>query len=160
MCIRATLCLVVSSLGFAIIGCGDGGPKLAGVTGTVMLGSKPIAGATVTMQIEGVKAPASMGFTDSSGKFTMKTGGRPGVPVGKARVGISKAGDTTGGMATPDMKPEDMMTMQQAAGATTAQTAPPKPEIPLTYADPTMSGLTENIDANESKNIFVFTLAE
>ncbi|MEK6257574.1 MAG: hypothetical protein AABP62_03050 [Planctomycetota bacterium] len=161
MLFRATLCIVVSSLGFGIVGCGgDSGPKLAGVTGTVTYGGKPLAGATVTMQTEGVKGQASLGSTDSSGKFKMTTGGRAGVPVGKARVGISKAADTTGGAAKTDMKPEDMMKLQKAAGGTTKKQEPPKPAIPEKYADPTKSGLTADVGANESKNVFEFPLVD
>ncbi len=163
MFIRATLCIAVSSLGFGIIGCGgDSGPKLAGVTGTVTLGGKPIAGATVTMQTEGVKAQASLGFTDASGKFKMTTSGRPGVPVGNARVGITKAGDAGGVYKDlKDMKPEDMVKMQLAAGGGTPKTTElPKPEIPLKYADPTKSNLTASVEANESKNVFEFNLVE
>ncbi len=161
MFIRATVCIVVSSLGLGLIGCnGDSGPKMAGVTGTVTFGGKPIAGATVTMHTDGVKAAPSLGFTDASGKFKMTTGGRPGVPVGNAKVAISKAAVATGAPDMKDMKPEDMMKMQQEAGGTTKKTEPPKPEIPLKYADATKSGLTATIDASESKNAFEFNLVE
>ena len=159
--IRATLCIVVSSLGFGILGCGgDSGPKMAGVSGTVTFGGKPIAGATVTMHTDGVKAQPSLGFTDAAGKFKMTTGGRPGVPVGKAKVGIAKAAVAAGGVDMTKMTPDQMMKMQQDAGGTTTKQEPPKPEIPLKYADSATSGLTAVIDASESKNVFEFPLVE
>ena len=158
---RATLCVVVSSLGFGIVGCGgDSGPKLAGVSGTVTYDGKPIAGATVTMQTAGVKGQASLGFTDSSGKFKMTTAGRVGVPVGKAIVGITKFAATSDAANPKDMKPEDMMKMQIAADGTTKKPEPPKREIPEKYADPMKSGLTADVVANDSKNVFAFLLVE
>ena len=157
MLFRAIFFIVVSSLGLGIVGCGgDKGPKMAGVTGTVTYGGKPIAGATVTMQTAGVKGQSSLGFTDSSGKFKMSTGGRAGVPVGKAIVGITKLAATEVPGNPKDMKPEDMMKMQVAAGSA----AQPKREIPEKYADPTTSGLTAPVDASASKNVFEFNLVD
>ena len=158
---RTTFLLAISSLGLGIIGCGgDSGPKMAGVTGTVTLGGKPISGATVTMATDGVKSQPSLGFTDGAGKFKMTTGGRPGVPVGNAKVSITKAPETLGGKATTDMKPEDLAAMAKAGGSAASMAAPPKSEIPLKYADATKSGLTAAVDANESKNVFEFNLVE
>ena len=133
---------------------------MAGVSGTVTYDGKLISGATVTMQTVGVKGQASLGFTDSSGKFKMTTGGRIGVPVGKAIVGITKFAATSDAANSKDMKPEDMMKMQIAAGGTTKKTEPPKREIPEKYADPTKSGLTAAVDASESKNVFEFNLVD
>lgn len=133
---------------------------MAGVTGTVTYGGKPVAGATVTMQTVGVKSQASLGSTDSAGKFKMSTGGRAGVPVGKAIVGITKAAATTVVANPKEMKPEDMMKMQSAAGTMTKPQEPPKTELPTKYADPTKSGLTAVVDASESKNVFEFNLVD
>ena len=151
----------MSCTGFGIVGCGDNsGPKLAGVTGTVTYGGKPVAGATVTMQTEGVKSQASLGFTDAVGKFKMSTTGRAGVPVGKAIVGITKVAATSVVANPKEMKPEDMVKMQSAAGTMTKQQSQPKPEVPEKYADPTTSGLNRVIDASESKNVFEFNLVD
>jgi len=86
MWFQKSVCL----LAVIVCGCGGGagGPDLVPVTGTVLYQGKPIAGATVTMQPE--KGPIANGFTDAEGKFRMTTGGRPGVPVGNAKVGITK----------------------------------------------------------------------
>lgn len=149
------LCLIALSL--SICGCGgESGPLLVAVTGAVTIDGKPLAGATVTMRSE--KGDLSNGFTDSEGKFKMTTGGRSGMPVGPAKVGITKYEqsvpiETVAG----DLKAEDMQKMQMAAKGKTKDAAS-KSEIPERYGNPEKSGLVANVDSNASKNVFEYPL--
>ena len=140
-----------------VLGCGGSdGPTLSSVTGTVLYQNKPISGATVTMISE--KGLMSNGFTDKEGKFRMTTGGRVGVPVGNAKVGIVKMSAAP----TADiksMKPEDMAKLQKAGGGVAKDLAP-KSEIPTKYADPEKSKLVAVVDRDAKKNVFEYILVE
>ncbi len=152
---RVLSLLVITSL----CGCGSSDTlTLAPVTGTVLFKGKPLSGATVTMMSE--KGQMANGFTDGEGKFRMTTGGRPGVPVGLAKVGISKmAGNAALGDSNKKVKPEDMMIMQKAGGGV-AKDLVPKSEIPAKYSKPEESKLTAAVDKDGKKNVFEFILVE
>lgn len=147
--------IAMASLG--VCGCGGSdGPVLSAVTGTVLYQNKPISGATVTMISE--KGMISNGFTDKDGKFRMTTGGRAGVPIGNAKVGVVKMS----GAATVDiktMKPQDMAKLQKAGGGV-AKDLSPKSEIPSKYADPSKSNLVAVVDRDSKKNVFEYILVE
>ena len=146
--------LVITSL----FGCGSSDTlTLAPVTGTVLFKGKPLSGATVTMISE--KGQMANGFTDGEGKFRMTTGGRPGVPVGLAKVGISKMAGNAASSDNKKVKPEDMMNMQKAGGGV-AKDLVPKSEIPSKYSKPEESKLTAAVDKNGNKNSFEFILVE
>ena len=146
--------LVITSL----CGCGSSDTlTLAPVTGTVLFKGKPLSGATVTMMSE--KGQMANGFTDTEGKFRMTTGGRPGVPVGLAKVGISKMAGNAATVDIKKVKPEDMMNMQKAGGGVAKDLAP-KSEIPSKYAKPEESKLTAAVDKDGKKNVFEFILVE
>ena len=142
-------------LAATIVGCGGSGdaPNLVAATGTVFYQDKPLAGATVTFQVE--KAPISTGLTNAEGKFTMTTGGRTGAPLGPAKVGITKAAATQQDMTA--MKPEDMQKMQMENQGITPVA---KPEIPEKYGNPEKSGLVATLEADGSKNVFEFRLVD
>ena len=141
-----------------ICGCrGSDGPTLVRTTGTVLYNGKPLAGATVTMI--GEKGLLSNGFTDRDGKFQMTTGGRPGVPIGIAKVGITKISGEPVVKSTKPPSPDDMRSMQEAADGT-AKDLSPKSDIPLKYSDPQQSQLTASIDRNSGKNVFEFPLVD
>ena len=153
---QTTFCLLTLVV---LSGCGgSAGPELVPATGTVIFKDKPIAGATVQMISE--KGQNSTGFTDPEGKFRMTTGGRPGVPVGKAKVGITKPTNTAANAPDPKaVKPEDMMSMQKAGGGV-AKELTTKSEIPEKYQDPNKSKLEAQIDKDGKKNVFEFVLVE
>jgi len=140
--------------------CGCGGSNaipLVGVTGKVTYQGKAVSGATVTMISE--KGQISNGFTDNDGNFRMTTGGRAGVPVGNAKVGITKMTASTATVDLKQMKPEDMRS-QQMSGGGVAKDLTPKSEIPKKYADPEKSLLVATIDRDSSKNVFEYPLVE
>jgi hypothetical protein len=93
-------------------GC-SGGPKVVPVSGTVMLGGKPLANAIVAFnpaampgKIE-APGPGSMGVTDDQGRYVLKiigTDGRTaGAVVGEHRVRISTADNKGGGSDSTDV---------------------------------------------------------
>jgi hypothetical protein len=71
-------------------GCGPGRPAVVPVTGTVTVGGKPVAGATVLFQPTGGGVPGR-GVTADDGGFTLTTFEQgDGAIVGRHRVAISK----------------------------------------------------------------------
>ena len=151
---RVLSLLVITSL----CGCGSSDTlTLAPVTGTVLFKGKPLSGATVTMMSE--KGQMANGFTDGEGKFRMTTGGRPGVPVGLAKVGISKMAGNATTVDIKKVKPEDMIIMQKEGGGV-AKDLVPKSEIPAKYSKPEESKLTAAVDKDGKKNVFEFILVE
>ena len=149
-CLPLSLSVVFSLF---VMGCGGGSdaPSLVPATGTVLVNDKPVADANVNFIVEG--KPLAIGVTNSEGKFSMTTGGRPGAPLGKAKVTISKTSSTQ--QANPSMKPEDMMKMQMANNGATPGVVE---EIPGKYGDPNTSGLQAELDSDGAKNVFEYRL--
>ena len=156
MWFQKTVCVLAV---LVVCGCGgsDAGPELVPVTGTVLYQGKPISGATVTMKPE--KGPLANGFTDAEGKFRMSTGGRAGVPVGNAKVGITKSAAVVSQVQPKTVTPEDMMKMQKAGGGA-AKELEAKPEIPVKYASLDDSGLVAIVDKDAKKNVFQYDLVD
>jgi hypothetical protein len=141
-----------------LVGCGrSDAPSLVGTKGLILYKGKPLTGATVTMVSE--KGVLSNGFTGTDGRFRMTTGGRPGVPVGTARVGVVKMGEGGQKVDLKALKPENMMELQKA-GKGVAKDLSPKSEIPTKYNNPDKSNLTAAILTDASKNDFEFDLVE
>lgn len=98
---QLTVLTLVSIVGVA--GCGGGsGFKVVPVSGTVTLDGEPLANATVTFLPQATGAPdagpASVGETDASGKFTLKTGGGEiGAVVASHQVMITTVKDAGAG---------------------------------------------------------------
>ena len=145
------LCLICVA---AFAGCGGAtdAPDLAKAEGVVLYKDAPLAGAMVTFVVEG--SPLATGETNGEGKFVISTGGRPGAPVGSAKVGIVK--NKAAAKDTSQLSPEDMIKMAEAGGTGSADES--TSEIPVKYNDPQSSGLVANIDADESKNVFEFRI--
>lgn len=149
---RGLICL----LALVLAGCGgvSDAPTLVSATGKVTYKDAPVAGASVTFIIDG--SPIANGSTDSEGKFVMSTGGRPGVAIGTAKVGIVKVAAAAEDRSK--MTPADMAKM--AAASNMKSMAAPKAEIPEKYASPDKSTLTAIIDADGTKNVFEFRLVD
>lgn len=66
-----------------LVGCGQSGPELAEVGGTVTLDGKPVPNANVTFRPQGPEGSPSYGVTDANGNYELrfsrdKTGATPG----------------------------------------------------------------------------------
>ena len=73
----------------AAIGCGEGGPQVAPVTGRVTLDGQPLEHADVAFQPDGSQRP-SIGRTDADGRYTLAyKRGQPGAIVGEHTVRIN-----------------------------------------------------------------------
>lgn len=85
------------------LGCGDGGPKLVPVKGTVTIDGQPQAG--VVLLFHGANS-VSTASSDASGGFSIVTNAEPGIPAGTYKVTASwpEAIESSGGGmgATPD----------------------------------------------------------
>ena len=55
-----------------VSGCGQSGPKLGSVTGTVTLDGKPVQGALVTFLSKAENGSSSFGKTDTNGKYQLE----------------------------------------------------------------------------------------
>ncbi|MEZ5944552.1 MAG: hypothetical protein R3C18_24450 [Planctomycetaceae bacterium] len=146
--------LLASTL--VLVGCGGGpsdAPTLVPATGTVYVNDEPIMGANVTFQVAG--APLATGTTNAEGKFVMTTGGRPGAPLGDAKVGIAKV--TAQQQDTVNMTPDDMRNMQMDNNGTTPGLTE---EIPQKYGNPASSGLTATLSTDGAQNDFEFRLVK
>jgi hypothetical protein len=66
----------------------------APVKGTVILGTKPLNGGSITLiAVEGDgQRPRPEGTIDAEGHYTLKTAGSEGAPPGKYRVAITTSG--------------------------------------------------------------------
>lgn len=84
-------------------GCGSDAPTLAPAGGTVLFNGEPLTEANVVF-IPEEGGPSSVGQTGDDGRFTLSTGGQPGVVVGKHQVAVqaveeaklSEAGEVEG----------------------------------------------------------------
>lgn len=139
-----------------VAGCGGGAPDaptLVSAKGTVYYKDEPLMGAVVTFAVEG--APLATGTTNALGEFTITTGGRPGCPLGDAKVGITKM--TEYSVETTTMSPEQMRTMQMESKGGDAG---PKSEIPEKYGNPAGSGLVATLASDGDQNVFEFRLVD
>ncbi len=135
-------------------GCGDGGPALQAVKGTLTQGDKPLAGISVTFTPE--KGPSSGGLTNSEGKFVLLSGsGKKGAIAGKHKVVLSGGEKAaTAGLSGDDpqklyqQRNDSMKGGKKGAPAASKE----KPPYPPEYADAQKSPL--NYEVKEGSNDF------
>lgn len=86
--LRASGWLVVGLLiSFSCVGCGEDGPKLYPVTGTIKANGKSLEGVTVSFLPVDSAQPGSGGVVQKDGSFTLTSAdGRPGAVAGKHKV--------------------------------------------------------------------------
>jgi hypothetical protein len=148
-------------LAMGVLGCGSGssGPTLYPVVGTVTYQGKPLAGARITFipEKEGAIAIAS---TDSSGKFTMKSGGDAGVASGPCKVTVALLDSSAaGGGLAPDMKPEDMQKLAMEGKLQSALQAQEKSSLlPAKYGKSDSTPLT--LEVKKGDNNFAVELTD
>lgn len=153
---RLTGVAVAVTIVLALTGCG-GGAALKSATGTVTYKGAPVEGVTV------VFAPATgstgYGLTDAAGKYTITTDGKPGAPIGKYNVMLSKTESAESAM--PSASPADMVKGAQEMGKKGARggSLASKAVIPAKYSLPD-NGLTAEVGPDSAKNVFDFTLTD
>ena len=83
-----TLLIIPMSV-LMLSGCGESGPQIVEVEGTVTMGGKPLEKIYVEFYPE-KEGPQSTGITDASGRFVLQTkdGKQKGAPVGSHKVVI------------------------------------------------------------------------
>lgn len=144
-------CLLLFAM-FTLTGCGSDGPDLAPAGGVVKIDGKETEQVSVTfIYPEGTMAS---GITDASGRFNLSTNGKPGAPVGKAKVVFSKVTSGYGGGTSA--KPEDMMKMMQSKGKD-AKSIAAKQAIPTRYSSADSTDKEADVKSGD-KNDFTFDL--
>lgn len=94
----------------AMVGCGDGGPRLVSVSGKVTLDGKPVPNAIVTFNPTGAGGSNSLGRTDATGTYQLEfSQDRKGALVGDYVVDI-----VTKKVSKADM-PDDGSVVDQSA---------------------------------------------
>lgn len=82
--------LLLSFVAVSLTGCGQSGPALGKVTGTISLDGKPISGAVIRFIPQGEKGSPSYGGTDDNGSYKlMFTSSKDGAMLGEHFVEIS-----------------------------------------------------------------------
>lgn len=85
---RVVSCVSAMAVAFMVTGCGDSGPKLGRVSGTVKLNGKPVPRAQLTFVPDGPGRSAS-GLANKDGEYVMEyTPDTPGALVGPVTVQI------------------------------------------------------------------------
>lgn len=142
------LCVLLTCV--LLVGCGGGSdrPPVAPVSGTVLVGDKPLADATVTFHLEGEGTPRSgMGRTDEAGNFRITTyDTNDGAYVGTHTVTVSKVdpADTIGGQ---DMEIGGDAYSKAMEAAANPKAEPPKQQVPEKYSKKESSPLKVTVDA-------------
>lgn len=142
---RKLLALSIVVVPFALIGCGGG---MKSVDGVVTLDSKPVEGAMVSFtNADNPGAPSAEGTTDASGKFTLSSRGKPGVPAGNYKATVTKTeskGPAPGAAMTPG-SPEYVKMMQGMS-----KQGPPKSLVPDKYTKANTTPFTFKVPPDSS----------
>ena len=92
---RLILLIALPGLLALTSGCGDGGPSLYPVAGTVKQGDKAMTGGWVTLVPDKKKGNTfghePRGQIDSQGKYTISTDGKPGAPLGAYKITVAES---------------------------------------------------------------------
>jgi hypothetical protein len=138
----------------SLIGCGQSGPKLVSVKGTVTYQGKPVSKASIN--IVPLKGMAATAETDDKGSFTAQTNGKPGVVVGKAKVMVTcvkMIGDPGPNDGTPEAAAE--FSRKVNSGEIRYESS-----VPAKYGHSTTTPLEIIVTADASKNDFPIELTD
>ena len=129
---RIAPCALAAGL-LALAGCGEGGPEMSAVEGTLKVKGKPLERIQVEFWPE-VDGPRSIGVTDAQGHFTLATddGKRQGAVVGPHKVvlrDVGILGDKFLGRA----------------GENVDMSKGKKPRVPAAYRDPHRTPLKKEV---------------
>jgi hypothetical protein len=147
-CLASTLILA---------GCGGGSDpdRLDTVSagGTVTYNGVPVEGASVTFMPQSEDGHGAVGTTDEEGHFELTTyEPGDGAVVGDYKVKITK------------IEAQGALSQEEAqAYEEKGQTPPPiraKSDLPLQYANPDTSGLTQEVKEDADENDFTFALTD
>ncbi len=114
-----------------VVGCGEGGPAMNAVTGTVTIGGQPAADVLVTFQPSDATMEAASGRTGSDGKYTLTSGiqGKPGAMAGSYKVVLQQQSSADeaayaggGGQSAPPTGPETNIPEEYSSADTTPMT--------------------------------------
>ncbi|MCA9008597.1 MAG: hypothetical protein KDB01_02565 [Planctomycetaceae bacterium] len=134
---------LLASVALAVVGCGDGGPEVAEVQGTVTLGGKPLQGIVVILQPSSGRP--SDGITNAEGKYELFfKRGKPGAQLGMHSIRVQ-------GMDPPIPDASDFDEDEQYEQVVIEQQE--KHPIPRQYRDGSMK-----IEVKPGMNTFDFTM--
>lgn len=149
--------LLAVAIGCALVlGCGGGSsrPPTYPVEGTVTLGGKPLADATVTFRPDGStpgQQPAN-GKTDAEGRYRLTTfSNGDGAMAGDYRVTLMKFDEVSSGAVAADG--DDYV-------PPSGPLPTPKNQLPKKFADPDKSGLTATVAETGEANLIDFSVDE
>lgn len=95
-----------ATLAATLLGCGESGPSLVTVTGTISLNGKPLEGAAIAFHParDNTEGKSADDVTGPEGNYKVMTDGRSGVAPGKYNVVITKmpAANTKASAEHPD----------------------------------------------------------
>src|SRR6516225_7750875 len=88
---RTALCCVLFFAALAVLGCGQGEP-MTPVHGRVFFHGQPLPGGTIVFTPDaerGGRGPLACGEIDADGRYTLRTGDKPGAVSGWHRITIA-----------------------------------------------------------------------
>lgn len=135
----ASIALVLASAGLLLAapGCGDGGPPLVNVTGTVTQNNQPLEGAAVMFMPDPNNPDAKLAedTTGPDGNFKLRTGTRFGAIPGKYHVTIIPAPPAPSGPVNPDFADDPFMASMSAGVDPGAPKKGKKSNLPTEYTE-------------------------
>ncbi len=146
---RTLFVLPLALVAAAAVGCG---PGLSKVEGTVTWNGSPVEGATVVFVPESGTGPQAEGITDSSGRFSLSTGNKPGAKAGTYAVTVQKTAAPKGANADIGKDPTKAFAeMNKGTKGTFTPKAPlTKHLLPEKYANKDKSGLKVTVPSSGS----------